>query len=412
MLTAKLLLYTAQEPTKRGFPLKIRVTVNRKTKYVPLGKYSDLEYWDEAAQSPKRNHPDKTLQNYVLDKKKEVSQLEQHCNDNHIPMAEALLIFKNGLKPKFVKMGLLEFYQLRIGELEAEGAGYRLHEDTREQLRQYLIGNDMPMAEVNYELVHGFKQWKLNNGTGMAGVSAYLRNLSKVYNDALLRKSLNLPDTNPCKGLIPKAPRKRPKNKALTFDELRLLNHWSGLRKESTRHIKLVMFQFFIGGHDYCDISALRWKDIEGGRAVFYRYKLRNRGAGLQVNNILLPEAQEIIKQYGTPNKERVFAFLPDIKQDELKHKNHVGNVRRALRIAFEQLGIDKPALAKTMRHTFRTLARRQFIDGDLVAEIQAHQEGGVEYNYQELFPEAERDAALKQMVNKLNEPMELQMVV
>ena len=55
----------------------------------------------------------------------------------------------------------------------------------------------------------------------------------------------------------------------------------------------------------------------------------------------------EIINEYGTPNKDRVFSFIPDPK-DEVSYAHYINNTRRALRKISEQLELNDIMLTKS----------------------------------------------------------------
>jgi hypothetical protein len=390
--------------TKKGFTLKIQYgSGGGSAKYLPCKRYVKPEHWDFDNHEPTKKAPP-DLKEWVSWRKSKLVKEVNFCNDNNLSLEKSKRVFSDGIQPEKSgkEIGVLEFYDIRIAELENEGRSVRAYKDVKRQLEVYLIGKDVLLSEVDYDFINGFKQFKLKNGVSNNGLLSYLSNFRALYNEAKSRRSIALDQNySPFAGQMPKKIKGRPQDKVLSYSDIAKLEHYKGLRDESTRHIKMCLFQFYIGGHDYCDLSKLEWSEVRGGRVRFYRHKLRNRGGGLQVDNKILKPALDIIERYGTSDSDRVFDFIPDIRVDEKRYKDHCGNLRRAMRIAFKHLNIDKKALSKTMRHTFRTLARREFIDSDIIMEIQAHNPEGVQYNYQELFPEKEKDAALAQVVLK-----------
>lgn len=267
-------------------------------------------------------------------------------------------------------------------------------------------GDYVLFNEVTYEWLNAFILFKRNAGTPLAGIMSYLATMRAVYKEAQWRKSLEVPPENPFLNVIKKVTPKPPVD--FTQNHIKKLYEFTpvlGTTKinvaKMQRNIDAWLFQFFIGGHDYADIARMRWENIRDGRIIFKRYKNRNKLlGGLEANNILLPEALDIIKKHGTPDHDRIFSFIPDPETETAKYKEFRNNVNRSLKSICNSLKI--PVVkSKTPRYVFRTFAGEKLIHDILVARIMAHKLEGVTYRYQGVISQEVQDNAHKSIAGR-----------
>ena len=117
------------------------------------------------------------------------------------------------------------------------------------------------------------------------------------------------------------------------------------------------------------------------------------------VDNLLLPEALDIIEKYGTKDKERVFAFIPDKEEQETGYAYYRENTNRALKKISEKQGLLDAMKSKSPRYIWRTWAGNTGLGILPIDQIQGRVPSGVSFRYQARLPYELVDEELKKVV-------------
>lgn len=391
MISARLLLYDYNKPTKKGYPIKIRVTSKRKVKYINLHRYAQYDQWDKATNEPV-NHPDPDILEFVLNKKVEIVRTVNYCNDHRLTLEESLKQFENTQAPGIT---YCEFFDRHITQIAAIGKSTNHFVDAK---RKVMIYGDVPLNQVDYEYIQGFHRWALRDGMSNNGLHSYMRTMRTVFYEAR-RKGL-VPFINPFAGNMPRLTR-TPK---LAADVEQLIKIKDCIDQYDPR-TKLWLLMFYFGGMSFVDLSLLRWDQIHKGRIRYQRHK--HGGSGVVIDLKIFPHAQAIIDELGDRKADRLFPFIPLITESKNKYNHWRQNFnKRYLRVLSQRLGLKRPLTTRSARHTFRTIGRHKGIDRDILRELMGHEENTVEDIYQDRFPEKERDQAHCQVIT-LNTAME-----
>lgn len=394
MISAQIILDTRRK-SKKGYSIKIRVYDGKLHKYISLKQYQEAK---KLKLTPWLRKRDAQLIDEV-----------EFCNANNLDIIAAIEVIKQGLPDsvdnkilaleqqisqlrKSVGIGLIEFFDIIILEKERSGASTLAFERTRNQLNNYLLGEDININLLDYEWVQKFIIYKRSQGCGDGGLSYYIRTAGTVFREAKKRKSLNIIIDNPFAGH--NISRKRKKDiDGHTFEDLKKLlsyepnRNTSNINKEKLiRCVDLFLFQFSIGGQDYADIAALRWSSIQKGRIRFKRFKNRSKSGGGPLIDIKLSDfAKSVIDKYGDKETDRIFSFIPDPSRD-----SYIDSRRqfwKSLQSISKSLDISPSLRTKTPRYVFRTTGGELLIDSYIISKLQGHTLEGVSFGYQGTIP-------------------------
>lgn len=304
------------------------------------------------------------------------------------------------------KVGILEFFDIMIAEKKQKRESIRFYEKTKDQFETYLV-KDVPLNVIDYTWLNNFILYKKQQGTGDAGIMAYLRTLRAVFKEAQKRPYLNVKKENPFVGVI----KTIASNKVYEFtttDFKKLLNYTphkftkKTVIEQNKRAVRLWLFQFVIGGHDIVDVANLSWKNYKNNRLQFKRYKNRNKpNGGVVVNNKVLPYAKWFIKHYATPENERMFGFIP-APENETRYRTFRGNYLRTLKTVSKSLNLTTAINSKTPRYVFRTLGGELLINDLILMQLQGHKPTGVTFSYQNSLPTSVIDVHHKAIVERV----------
>lgn len=130
-------------------------------------------------------------------------------------------------------------------------------------------------------------------------------------------------------------------------------------------------------------MANLRWKNIDGNRIKFRRFKNRfKKTAGEEVDNLLNDFCLEVVEKYGNKETERVFSFLHD--PSDILYKEQISHLNKYVyKVIAKYAGVNNHFTSKSTRYLFRTEAGNLLIDSLMLMKIQGHTPQGVSFGYQ-----------------------------
>ncbi|EAR14058.1 putative integrase [Robiginitalea biformata HTCC2501] len=412
MVQGKILLDTRSKG-KKGHPIKIYISGNGSKKYISTGYFSMQEHWRDGVT---RKHPNYShLSTWIKRREFELQQQLNYCNEHGYTLREAVQYIKGKSSPQDeIEMlekrlrelrgqptvSLFDFWQQITHERKLASKSTRAFDQTLSQIRKFT--DDIPISDITPGWIEGFKAFKYSEGCGDPGVHFYLVTIRTVYYAAARRKLIE--DQKPFNGLIPQSVSRKKKVRLSKSDLLRIANYspskYAGAArgKAIEQRIAIFLFQIYIGGHDLVDVAGLTWDDVSGGRVSFMRKKIK-RGVPVQVDNILLPQAQDIINRHGTPKAKRVFSFIPPHGTEQYEYYRRY--YWKALKQMSEKLEITPPLKTKSPRYIFRTWAGDSGANIIHTMQIQGHKPKEETFKYQGRVPNRIVDQVLQQVLQE-----------
>jgi hypothetical protein len=389
MISASIKLDKRTE-SKKGYPIKICVTGYAQRKWLTLGMFCHIEQWNNGL-SPKHPH-----YKNVIQRQSQLLKEVEHCHNNRLTFHQSVDVISNGIQDKLTEIAILEkklaalkqdapqaqlfpFWDKRIQELTNEGKTVRGHLGAFKQFADFLP-DDFAINDITYELLMDFRNHKYSQNCNNGGIATYLKRLKTIYLEAQRRESLSIKQGNPFKGAIPETVTRE--NIKLSKEELTKLRQFVPNKNTSQdnafimmRRVYVWLFQLYIGGHDMVDVARLTDKNIKNGRITFKRYKNRNKG-GATVDNILIPEALEILNEFAS-DKGRLFPFIP---LDN--YEGYRKNTNRALNKISGQLELEHILRSKSPRYIFKQWATDKGCDFLATKQVQGQTVQDVSMRY------------------------------
>lgn len=396
MIIAEIVL-DIRRKTKKGFPVKIRVydTIIKKHDYISLKMYQN----EESLKSD----------NLIKQREFELIKELEFINSRNMSLSESLNIFENGvplndiekrileleaelsrLKSQLKPTMLYEFSERYIQEKVNRKELVRIHKSVLFRFKLFISPKeDIAINDLKIELLLDFQKY-LSDQIINESVNTYLSKFQSIFLAAQSREELNIKQQNPFK-LVKKLNVNRDVDKSISLESLKLLHefdfeNWKWIDKSKYKMIvDLFLFQICIGGHDFIDITELKWTNIKEGRISFKRNKNRKlNNGGVLINNKLFPFALDVIEKYGTKNDERVFSFIPrpNYESDNSEYKIFQAGYNRILTTIKNKAKIKEEVISKRARYTFNTIAGNLLINRDMIEEIQGHTQSSISHGY------------------------------
>ncbi len=369
MSSVKPVLYHYQKNQNGESPIYLRITKNRKSKYIAIGIDVHKDAWDYSNNRVhSKKHPNSEyINNFIIQKQAEASAISLQMN------AEDKYVSQQKVKDNIMGITAISFtkYAERfLLELEFTGTVGTLnrYKTIIAKINDYLGGRELRFEDItvfwlkNYEI---YLRSKLANQTNT--IHANLKAIRRIINGAIMEEIFPY-DKNP---FLRYKLRTESVTKAFLTEaelfSLEQLHLEPGSQKDT--HRNMYVFAAYAGGLRISDILQLNWKNFDGERLLIQTQKTKS------VLSIKLPaKAVEILNSYKAENKlekDFIFPILHNYEDytDRVKlHKaisSATAYTNTDLKDLAKALNIDKNIHFHTSRHTFavRSLSKGMRIE-------------------------------------------------
>ena len=376
-MTTLAIVLKKNKPKANGeYPLYLRITKNRKSKFISLKTYLQSDQWDEAKQKVKSKHPNSARLNHFLSQRITEAQsriLELETKDKSTTGKSIKQSIIGNRPQSFLKY--LEDYKTSLGQNGNAGT-YDKVNAVQLKLKTYLKGSELTFDEFDLEFLRNYEAYLRNNlGNSVNTVHSNLKIFRKLFNDAE-REGIVEIQNNPFKAY--KLSWKKVEKTFLTEDELKEIE--AVLLKAGTKmelHRDLFVFACYAGGIRISDLLKMKWKNFDGTNLSFFTQKTKEH------ISIKLPnKALQIIQKYKTKASKPenlIFPLLPSDTNFENEHEllKYISSVtayaNKNLKIILSKTTIKKPISFHSSRHTWATRALKKGIPVTHVGKLMGH---------------------------------------
>ncbi len=376
MVSVKLILRKDKSNSVGEHPLYIRITKNRKPKYLSLGFYLKLEWWDAEGARVRKPHPNsQRLNNYLSVKVAEAQAvaLEMETKDKTIQphkIKEQIMGKAPSSLIRFAKSYLLDLEgKMKIGT-------YRKTKSVLFKIVKYNKGRDLLFEDVTVKWLKDYEQYlKRVRGNSVNTINANFRTLRGIFNLAINEELLPY-DKNPFRRF--KLSTEKVKKNYLSEDELKLIELAPiELNSKKDVHRDMYVFSAYTGGLRISDMLLLRWRNFDGERVIMQTKKTAS------TISIKIPTtAMQIIHKYSLKNQQPDDFIFPIFKNDvDYSDPEYLFNsissatayTNGDLKDIAKLVGLKKHISFHTARHTFATRALMKGVRIEYVSKLLGH---------------------------------------
>ena len=374
MTTVEVVCYK-YKPLRNGeLPLKIRVTKDRKARYISLGVSTKPEHWDfkknqPKADCPNREYIEKLIANRISEIKAEIVELK--AEDKEFTATTLVQSISKGSKASTVSDIFLEHIEFLR---EMKRTGYLLSiRQTYNSMLKFCGSLDIPFSEIECGWLKRYEIWLRKQCMSENTIGIRFRNLRMIYNLAI-EKGVVKKELYPFDSYKVSKLHEETAKRAITKEDiLAVLNY--PLDKADfyvQLAIHLFSFSYFMGGINFVDMAMLTSKNIVNNRLIYNRKK-----TGKLINLPLIDEARAIIEIYdNNSSNSYLFPILSALHKTEQMKLNRLHKVITKVNKALKQIGeeLDLPIKLTTYvaRHSFATVLKRAGVS-TAQAEITVH---------------------------------------
>lgn len=413
MIIAKIIVDTRRK-TKNNYPVKIRVFDNKNPhRYISLKKYQDSKQLIRDAFIKQRE--------YQLEKELE------YINVNNLNLEKAINIIKFGipkslsieeeihilenklalLRAKIKQYDFFDYAAEFIDQKKKRNESTYRFEKTITSFQSFLGSNELDINAISHAILNEYFTFCKSKGLTYSTFSTYFNTLRTIFYAAQNTEEIFVKQSNPFHNHTffnydTKI------EKSLTLEDMILLYQnrnldysWTSNYKEEYRKaIHLVLFQFAIGGHDFAELSQLKWNNLKDDRIKFYRFKNISKGGGELVNNYLSEFCKQVIEEFGTTSSEYVFSFIPSARNQNSAYTAARRKQLHYLTRIQKTLNLSNKLRTKTVRYTFRTIAGNLLINQMIIESIMGHKDNSISMGYQGSIPYEIQDIEHKKVLD------------
>lgn len=399
MTTVEVVCYK-YKPLRNGeLPIKIRVTKDRKVRYVSLGVSTKPEHWDfkknqPKADCPNREYIEKLIANRISDIKATIVELKAEERD----FTATSLLQKIDTKSSSLSIAEIFLEHLKFLQ-DCKRTGYMLSiRQTYNSLLKFNGTLDIPFSEIDVNWLRRYEGWLRKSNKSENTIGIRFRNLRMIYNKAIekgaVKKELYPFDSYKVSKL-----HKETIKRAIVKDDIkRVLNYnVNGRNFYTSLAIALFSFSYYMGGINFVDMAYLQGSNIIDGRLVYYRKKTSKL-----INLPMNPEAMEIISRYNTGLTGYIFPILSFAHKTEQMKLNRlhkvITKVNRALKLIGQELGLPIKLTTYVARHSFATVLKRAGVSTSIISESLGHSSEKITQIYLDSFENSQIDEAFSHL--------------
>ncbi|MFN8353197.1 MAG: site-specific integrase [Spirosomataceae bacterium] len=406
MTSVKIVLFTSKILKNGEHPIMLRLTKNRKLKYINMGYSCSTELWDSKNNLPKRKHP--LYQEIVISidtvrnkANREILNLANEDKEYSLEeLSNILQVNKNH------KAGtIFEYFDTVIARKEQSGnVGYaNAFVEAKNKLKAYRNGRDLEFPDITYTFLKQYEEWLIAQKLMPNTIFYYLRTLNTLLGYAK-KEGLVKPDYYPFKEFgFAKYRNVKTKKRAIPKENMTCiiqldLNPSSRLYRSRSFFI----FSYYCGGINFVDMAHLKWSDIVNGRLHYARQK-----TGEYMNIVLLPPAQKILTYFRETNFVRensyIFPILSDFHKTPTQMKDRIhkvtGQTNDDMKEIAKMLGIAENLTTYVARHSFATIQKKSGTPTAVISEMLGHDSEKTTRIYLDSFGNDVLDEAMKNLL-------------
>ena len=441
MITTKVDLLNHKRKSDGTAPIAIRLTMNRKSKYIYI-QYIHERLWDNAKKKVKKQHPESEainnniayalniVSNMVLDAKIHRSTLDLEVVKNKIKAKENIdynSFFKLAkshihylYKTKDIGSAIqytstynnLYKYVNKIDKIKRNDKFHLDHETKYlEKVRNGRVkdvgviqGKDLTFSDITMDFIKKYADTFVEQKAASTTIRNQVSFIRKIFNLAIDKKLISerlYPFTRRGALKIKATPTKKV---GCNEKEIVLIENYHPKQWSHIYHAKqMYLFAFYMVGMRCGDLLTAKWSNIIGSR---YYYNMRKNKKD---SSIKIPDkAQEILnlyKQYPKRNLDSpyIFPYLQNIDSEEehiiyrrVRHYNK--EINKNLRLLEQRIGLEKKLTLHVARHSFASIATGK-VPIDILQGMMEHSSITTTRNYKTNFDHTLKDKALEDVL-------------
>ncbi|RCR71272.1 site-specific integrase [Larkinella punicea] len=428
--TVKVVYYKHKTLSDGSHPFVVRITKNRKNRWVSTGQSLHPRYWNDERNEVRRSYPhdkrqalEATLKKWEVRYSDAADSLAMSDEVHDVKAVASKVSDERKINSQFQLLAYMD--DLASQMLQSGQVGNRkVYREIRLQLTKYIQSQynkeDIPFDQVTVKFCNGWETFMRKSGLTEITLSVKFRTLRAVLNKAIANgyaKAEYYPFARNAAekykfhiGKFDTSTSKRAINRA----EIRKIEEYepTGATKYDVERLQLAkdvfLFSYFCGGINFVDIAALRWSNIASNLNGHQRLSYIRQKTGGRFSFRLVPPALAILDCYrsgpGNSFNEYIFPILNDaLHKTPLQIHNRcnkvMGHINSGLKEIAEVVGITTLLTTYVARHSFATTLKHSGVATGIISELMGHKTEAVTQTYLASFDSDLIDEAFENLL-------------
>ncbi len=399
-LTA-IVLDTRREKANGTYPVKLRVTYQRKQVYYPTRFDLSKDDFDKLFTPKPRDQYKKMLL--------ELTSIENKAKDI-IDELKGNFTWK-AFDAKFLKKqsnwnSVFSNYEDFIKKLKEDNRiGTAVsYECSLNSLKDYTEkAGGLSFEDVTIDFLNKYESWMLQNSRSITTVGIYLRALRAIYNEAI-QTGIVSKDLYPFGKNKYEIPTGKNIKKALVIEEVGKIYHYKPESEAEAQARDFWLLSYLGNGMNIKDIALLKFRNIHGDIIVFERAKTKRsrRSNPIVITIPMTEDVKNIVEKWG--NKRRtpdnyIFPILENgltAERERTLIQQFTKTINKYMKRVAAALEIDRNVTTYVARHSFSTVLKRSGASTEFISEALGHADIKTTRNYLDSFENEQKKEIAK----------------
>ena len=371
------------------YPVKVRVTFDRRSKYMETG--IDLSKEDFGKLSSRR------ISKELLDIKENLLELEAKANSIiKIVRPFNFPVFIEKFKQKTYDATYVETLYVEIIDKLMAQCRVGTADNYKSSLQSLLLfKKNLRFEDVSDTFLFRYETWMLERGRSITTVGIYCRCLRAIFNEAIYRKIISL-DYYPFGKRKYQMPVSKNIKKALKLQDIGKIYFYQPKQEKGleAKARAFWLFSYFANGMNMKDISLLKFKNISDEFLTFERAKtIRSTRTNPKLITVYInDDIRAIIRKWSNWDKSRENYIFPVLKpgltpsQQRDRIKEFIRDVNDGIKTICIETGIEEHVTTYSARHSFSTVLKRSGASIEFISEALGHTDVKTTESYLDSF--------------------------
>ncbi len=397
--TVNVLCYKSKVLSNGECPLMLRVTKDRKRKYVGLGVSVNPKFWNFSKNEPKAACPNREyIEMLIADKIKEYSAKIIEFKVAKQDITATSLVEKVNVKPKCDKTVDDVFKEQMAYLVKAGRKSYAQSiKQTYNSLKEYRHNLNFCFDEIDVNWLKRYEQFLREKRLSDNTIGIRFRNLRAIYNVAV-EEDVVSSERYPFKKFKIARMNQETIKRALTKADIERILSFKSSNNFMRFPIDIFAFTYYCGGINFTDIAKLTQANIMDGRLIYKRQKTKKL-----IRIPLQPQALALIQKYHSTNSPYLFPILSPFHKTEEQKADRIHKVITKVNERLKQIGeiLKLPIKLTTYvaRHSQATVMKKAGVSTAVIREIMGHSSERVTQIYLDSFDNEQIDEAMKNLL-------------
>jgi integrase/recombinase XerD len=361
-----------------AYPVKLRVTFNRKVKYYYLGlRLSDDQFSGLFRQKQLKSQYQE-LAHYLTKAETIIEDLREEFEWGKFEnLFFSRNIDKNSNPDVFASISRY------IAQLEKEGRikSQQSYVSTLNHIKTYHGRKNLLFSDITTNWLKDFHQYLAGQGKKNSTIGIYMRNIRAIFNQEIANNRIKS-EVYPFGRNKYRPPASKKVKKALDINEVTEIFNFQTQTEAEKWARDMWIFSYLANGMNIKDIALLKYENISGEEIHFVRSKTMHSTIENQrpIQIHYHEELRKIIAKWGNPDQKPSNFIFDILHPDDLSPMQVTRDVNQAVKIINKymkriggHLGLDRPPTCMFARHTYSTVLKRANVPIEMISEALGH---------------------------------------